>query len=60
MHDVASLYFGHYASNVFDFNTGICWYCDDANITEINDMLEGFFTRESQKQPNKKENYVRL
>ena len=41
---------GHYVSDVFDFNTGIWWHCDDANITEIIiDFPEGVYTRESRK-----------
>ena len=33
---------GNYVSDVFDANTGIWCYCDDANITEISDFQKGF------------------
>ena len=60
MHYGYSLYCGHYVSDVFDAITGIWWHCDDANITEISDFPEGFYTRESCKLTNKKETYARL
>ena len=41
-------------SNVSDANTGIWWYCDDANITEIGDSPEGVYTRESRKLTKKR------
>ena len=44
--------FGHYVSDVFDFNTGLWWHCDDANITEVSNFIEGVYTREIHK-PNK-------
>ena len=38
---------GHYVSDVFDANTGIWWHYDDNNITEISDLPEGVYNRES-------------
>ena len=49
-HDGDSLDCGQYVSDVFDFNTGIFWHCDDANITGISDVLEGVYPREIQNQ----------
>ena len=60
IHDGDSLYCRHYVSDVFDFNTGIWWRCDDANITEIGDFPERVYTRESHKTTTKKETYVGL
>ena len=37
-HDVNALYCGHYVSDVFDSSTGIWWYYDDDNVTEISDL----------------------
>ena len=31
----------HYVTDLFDINTGIWWSCDDDNITQISDLLEG-------------------
>ena len=47
------MYCGNYVSEVLDFNTVIWWHCYDANTTEISDIPEGGYTRESQK-PTKK------
>ena len=57
MHDGDSLYFGHYVSDIFYFNTGIWWHCDDGEITEINDFPEDLYARESHKN-HKEEIYV--
>ena len=42
-----SLDCGHYVSDVFNTNTEILWHCDNDNITQISDLLEGFYIRES-------------
>ena len=55
-HDVESLYCGHYVSDVFDSNTEIWWHCDDDNITEISDLPEEVYYRETHKTTNKKKN----
>ena len=55
MHDGDSLDCVHYVSDVFDASTGIWWHCDDANIIEISDFLEGVFTRDSHKQTKKQQ-----
>ena len=47
MHDGDSLDCVHYFRDVFDAKTGIWWNCDDANITEISNFLEGFYARDS-------------
>ena len=47
MNDGEFLDCGNYVSDVFDANAGIWWHCDDANITEISDFPEGFYTRKS-------------
>ena len=47
-HDGDSLDCGHYVSDVFDANTGIWWHCYDDNITQISDLPEGVYIRESQ------------
>ena len=49
MHDVDSLEYGHYFSDVFDTNTGIWWHCDDDNIIQTSDLPEGVYIRESHK-----------
>ena len=41
MPDGDSLNFKQYVSDVFDTNTGIWWYCDYDNITQISDLPEG-------------------
>ena len=56
MRDGDSLDCGNYVSDVFDVKTGIWWHCDDANITEISDFIEGVYTRESRKMTTKKGN----
>ena len=53
IHDGDSFDCGHYISDVFDTNTIICWHYDDDKITEISDVTEGVYTRESHKQTNK-------
>ena len=52
MHDGDSLDCGHYVIIFFDASTGICWHCDDENISEISDFPEGVYTIESHKQKN--------
>ena len=52
-HDGDSLDCGHYVSDVFDSSTGIWWHCDDGNITELSDLPEGVYYRETHK-PKKK------
>ena len=44
-----SLDYGHYVSDVFDTYTRIWWHYDDDNITQINDLPEGFYSTESHK-----------
>ena len=46
MHDVKAMTCGHYVSGVSDANTGIWWYCDDDEITEMSVFPEGVHTRE--------------
>ena len=41
--------FEHYVSDVFDANTGIWWHCDDDYITQMSDIPEGDYVRESHK-----------
>ena len=36
---------GYYASDIFDSNKEIWWFCDDLNITEISDLPEGVYIR---------------
>ena len=45
---------GNDASDVFDTNTGIWWHCGDDNITQISDLTERFYIRESHKRKTKK------
>ena len=52
MYDGHSLNCGHYVSDYFDTITGIWWHCDDVNITEISDSLEGVYIRDEQKKTN--------
>ena len=52
-HDGDSLDCGHYVSDVFDSSTGIWWHCDDDNITEVSDLPERVYYRETHK-PTKK------
>ena len=52
--DGNSLECGHYVSDVFDSRTGIWWHCDDDNITELSDLTEGVYYRETQKPTKKK------
>ena len=49
------MYCGHYVSYVSDSSTGIWWHCDDDNITEISDLPNGFYYRETH-EPMKKKN----
>ena len=49
MNDGNSLDCGHFVSGVFDTNTGIWWHFDDNNITQISDLPEGVYIRESKK-----------
>ena len=49
MYDGDSLDCGNYFSDVFYFNTGIWWHCDNSNITGISDFPEGDYTRKSRK-----------
>ena len=39
-------------SVVFNTNTEIWWHFDDVNITEISDLLEGVYIRESLRKCN--------
>ena len=52
-HDGDSLDCGNYFSDFFDSSTGIWWHCDDDNITELSDLPEGVYYRETHK-PTKK------
>ena len=52
-HDGDSLDCGHYVSDVFDASTGIWWHCDDENITELSNLTDGVYYRETHK-PTKK------
>ena len=52
--DGDSLDYGHYVGDIFDYNTGIWWHCDDTNITEIIDLTEEVYTGESNKLTKKK------
>ena len=54
MNDGDSLDCVNYVSDVFDASTGIWWHCDDANIIEISDFLEGVYTKDSCKLTIKK------
>ena len=42
-----SLDFGHCVSDVFDTDKGIWCHCDDENINQISDLVEGVYIRES-------------
>ena len=53
-HDGDSLYCGHYVSDVFDSSTGIWCHCDDENITELSDLPEGVYNRETHRPAEKK------
>ena len=52
-HDGDSLDCGHYVSDIFDSSTRIWWPCDDDNTTELSDLPEGVYYRETHK-PTKK------
>ena len=52
-HDGDSLDCGHYVSDFFDSRTVIWWHCDDDNITELSDLPDGVYYRETHK-PTKK------
>ena len=54
-HDGTSLDIGLYVSDIFDSNKGICWYCDDGNITEISDSPKGVYYKETN-EPTKNKN----
>ena len=49
-----SLDCGHYVSDVFDTSTGIWWHCDDENITELSNLTDGVYYRETHKPTGKK------
>ena len=49
MHEGTLLYSVHYYSDVFYVITGIWWDCDDDEITQISNFLEGIYTIESHK-----------
>ena len=49
MSDGDSLDFGHYVNDVFDTKIGNWWHYDDVKITEISDLPEGVYIRESHK-----------
>ena len=53
-HDGDSLDCGHYVSDVLDSITGIWRHCDDDNITELSDLPEGVYNRETHKPLEKK------
>ena len=59
MHDGELLDCGNYARYFFDANTGIWWHCEDDEITEINDLVEGVYIVENYKK-HKEEIYVRI
>ena len=52
-HDINLLDCGNYISDAFDANTGIWWHFDDANITQISDLLKGVYIRESHRKKEK-------
>ena len=54
MYDGDSLDCRNYVSDVFDVYTGIWWHRDDADVTEISDVLEGVYTRDIQKLKKRK------
>ena len=54
MYMVYSFDCGHYYSEIFDFNTGIWWHCDDDEITKIINFPEGVCIREKTKRYRKK------
>ena len=47
MHDSSSFDIKNYYSDILDSNTGIWWYCDYDEITQISDFIEGIYTREN-------------
>ena len=47
-----SLGCGHYVSDVFDDNTGICWHCDDDNITQISYLPKQVYIQDIRKNNN--------
>ena len=49
-----SLDCGHYISDFFYSSTEIWWHCDDDNITELSDLPEGVYYRETHKPTKKK------
>ena len=53
-HDGDSLNCGHYMSDFFDAKTGIWWRCDYENITQIIDLSNGVYYRETHKNTKKK------
>ena len=48
-HDGDPLDCGHYVSNFLDSSTGIWWHFDDENITQISDLPQGVYYRETNK-----------
>ena len=50
-HDSDLLDCGNYVSDVFDSSTGIWWHCDDDNITELRDLPDWVYYRETHKPP---------
>ena len=57
MHYGDYLDYGNDFSDVFDTNTGIWWHCIDDNITQISDLPEGVYIRESHKKNRKKSDF---
>ena len=53
-HDGESLDYGHHVSDVFDSSTGMWWHYDDDNITELSDLPEGVYDRETHKPTEKR------
>ena len=62
-HDGVSLDCGHDVSDVFDSSIGIWWHYDDNNITQISDLPNGVYYRETQKThetENKKDRRINM
>ena len=53
-HDGDLLGCGNDFIDCFDANTGIWWYFDDDNITQISDLPKGVYIRERDKNNRKK------
>ena len=43
-HDGTSIRTGHYLCDIFDFNTGILWCCDDDNITQLKGIPDNVYS----------------